>query len=72
MDEPYELLLKMQDEAEKTKRAANNVAVHLERVSSSGAAHGWPAVDGPGQITVSVIWLSELLDFAHNEGASEF
>ena len=72
MQEPYETLLKMQDEAEKVKRSANNVAKHLERVAQTGASHGWPAVDGPGQINVSVIWLSELLDFAHNEGASEF
>jgi hypothetical protein len=72
MDEPYETLLKMQTEAEKTQRSAINVTAHLERVAHKGAHFDFPPVDGPGQITVSVIWLSDLLDFAHNEGASEF
>ena len=68
MQEPYEHLLIMQDNAEKTKRAAANVAQYLERFARQGKVPS--PIEGAMtmQIKVSVTWLSDMLDAAYSEG----
>ena len=67
MKEPYETLLAIQSQAEVAKRAANNVNGYVERAAFVGEL---PPVNESLQISVSVVWLSRLLDFAFSEGES--
>ena len=70
MQEPYEHLLIMQDNAEKTKRAAANVAGYMERFARTGKNPSPIEGDMTMTIKVSVTWLSDMLDAAYSEGES--
>jgi hypothetical protein len=68
MQEPYEHLLIMQDNAEKTKHAAANVQGYLDRFARTGKMPSPIAGEMTMTLKVSVTWLSDMLDAAYNEG----
>jgi hypothetical protein len=70
MQEPYEQLLIMQDNAEKAQRAAANVQGYLDRFARTGKSPSPIAGDMTMTLKVSVTWLSDMLDAAYSEGDS--